>query len=270
MEFYFRNGLAESTQRAYNSAKRRYIHFCSIHNLSPIPSSERQLCHYVSYLAIANLSHNTIKAYLSAVRHLHIAEQAADPGISKMPRLEHVLRGVKYMQARGERKGKARLPISIDILHKLREAWQRKASRDSVMLWAAASLCFFGFFRSGEITVPSESGYDKGAHLNFEDVTVDDLANPQVLQVRIKASKTDPFRTGVEVFVGRTRCSMCPVAAVLAYMVTRGAGPGPLFKFSNGKPLTRSRFVTGVKEALEQVALVTRATAFEAGRRRRQ
>ncbi len=107
------------------------------------------------------------------------------------------------------------------------------------MLWAAASLCFFGFFRSGEITVPSETTYDEGAYLNFEDVTVDCLENPQLLKVRIKASKTDPFRMGVEVFVGRTNCRLCPVAAVLTYMTRRGVGPGPLFKFSNGKPLSR-------------------------------
>ena len=79
VEFFFRNGLAESTQRSYNSAKRRYIHFCKSHNMSPIPASERQLGQYVSYLALANLAHSTIKCYLAAVRHLHIAEGAADP-----------------------------------------------------------------------------------------------------------------------------------------------------------------------------------------------
>ncbi len=255
MEFFFRNGLAESTQRAYNSAKRRYIHFCHDHNLAPIPSSEQQLCQYVSYLALANLSHNTIKCYLSAVRHLHIAEQAPDPEISKMPRLEQVLRVIKYTQAKRKEKGKARLPISIDILSRLRESWQARATQDSAMLWAAASLCFFGFFRSGELTTPSESGYDEGAHLSFHDVSVDNLAEPQVLQVRVKASKTDPFRTGVDVFVGRTNCNKCPVAAVLAYMVMRGSNPGPLFIFSNGKPLTRARFVSEVKDALTRAGV---------------
>jgi hypothetical protein len=43
---------------------------------------------------------------------------------------------------------------------------------------------------------------------------------------------------------------LCPVVAVLTY-VTR-TGSGPLFKFSNGKPLPRQRFVVEVKEALDQ------------------
>ena len=86
------------------------------------------------------------------------------------------------------------------------------------MLWAASALCFFGFFRSGELTVPSYTLYDEGAHLSFRDVSLDSLDNPQVLQVRVKASKTDPFCIGVDVYVGRTNC---PVAAVLSYMAAR-------------------------------------------------
>ena len=43
---------------------------------------------------------------------------------------------------------------------------------------------------------------------------VDSLANPQVLQVRVKASKTDPFHIGVDVSVGRTNCSLCPLSRI--------------------------------------------------------
>lgn len=218
--------------------------------MSPTPAQEHQLCQYVSFLAIDNLCHNTIKCYLSAVRHLHIAEGWGDPGISKMARLEQVLRGIKSMQARGKTKERPRLPISIDLLHKLRGVWQREATVDAKMLWAAASLCFFGFFRAGELTVPSNTAYDDGAHLSFQDVTVDSLDNPQLLKVRVKASKTDPFRVGVDIYIGRTNCPLCPVASVLSYMTIRGSRPGPLFAFSDGSPLTRARFVVKVKDAL--------------------
>ncbi len=105
------------------------------------------------------------------------------------------------------------------------------------------------------MTVPSESAYDEGAHLSFQDITVDDLASPQQLRVRIKASKTDPFRTGVDVYLGRTGCNLCPVAAVLAYMSRRGPGPGPLFRFEDAKPLTRVWFVAEVKEALTKAGI---------------
>ncbi len=49
-----------------------------------------------------------------------------------------------------------------------------------------------------------DTAYDDGAHLNFNDVAVDGLENPKMLRLRITASKTDPLRVGVDIFVGRT------------------------------------------------------------------
>ena len=46
---------------------------------------------------------------------------------------------------------------------------------------------------------------------------------------------------------------MCrPVAAILNYMVRQGSSSGPFFKFSDGRFLTRKRFVKAVQSALEQ------------------
>ena len=72
------------------------------------------------------------------------------------------------------------------------------------MLWAAVTLCFFGFLRSGEVTLPSDSAFDPATHLTFDDIIVDDITNPTLLKLRLKASKTDPFRKGVDIVVGKT------------------------------------------------------------------
>lgn len=177
-----------------------------------------------------------------------------DPGMSGMVRLEQVLKGVKSCQAKTQPQKATRLPITPDLLRKMKQVWKGVGlpgcAEDRIMLWAAAVLCFFGFFRSGELTVPNETSFDEGAHLMFQDVTVDSLENPQVLKVKVKASKTDPYRVGIDVFVGRTDNDLCPVAAVLAYMRSRGPGPGPFFRFADGKPLTRARLVVKVKEAI--------------------
>ena len=71
------------------------------------------------------------------------------------------------------------------------------------MLWAACCLCCFGFLRAGGICVPSASEYDVGAHLSYGNIAVDSLLNPSSIEVNIKASKTDPYRTGVKLFIGR-------------------------------------------------------------------
>ena len=250
VELYFSEGLASSTRKAYNSAKKRYAVFCRERRLTPLPVTEHQLCQFISHLANEKLCHSTIKCYLSAIRHLHIAEGYGDPGISHMARLEQVLKGIKSLQAKASKKT-PRLPITPELLLKMKQVWRKRGNNwDNVMLWAASSLCFFGFLRSGEITVPSESAFDEGAHLTFNDITVDSTTNPQILRARIKASKTDPFRVGINIFVGRTNNSLCPVAAVLDYMTLRGPGKGPFFRFSDGKPLTRVRFVILPKEAI--------------------
>ncbi len=75
--------------------------------------------------------------------------------------------------------------------------------RDVMMLLAACCLAYFGFMRIGESTVPSEEGYDPSSHLSWGDVLVDNPACPSRLEVRIKASKTNPFRLGVSLFIGR-------------------------------------------------------------------
>lgn len=61
---------------------------------------------------------------------------------------------------------------------------------------------------------------------------------------KVKGSKTDPFRQGISVTVGRTGDDLCPVKAMLAYLAVRKGEPGaPLFLYQDGTPLTRSKFV---------------------------
>ena len=79
------------------------------------------------------------------------------------------------------------------------------------MLWAACCTYFFGFLRSGEITVPSAGEYDSGAHRIYGDVTLDSRESPTMAQVNIKASKTNPFRKGVSIYIGRTNNGLCLV-----------------------------------------------------------
>ena len=74
VERYFLHGLAESTRKTYNSAKRRYSEFAAKHGFQPLPASNHQLYQFVSYQAEGMLCHSTIKCYLSAICQMHVAE----------------------------------------------------------------------------------------------------------------------------------------------------------------------------------------------------
>lgn len=190
---------------------------------------------------------------MSGLGHLQIEAGLSDPfAMGSFPRLQYVLKGIKREKRTAV---KPRLPITPQILMCLRELWLKQGGNaDHVMLWAVCTLAFFGCFRSGELTVQSEASFDPSTHLTVADVTVDSHGTPSILHVRIKKSKTDPFRLGVMVYVGRVNSPLCPVSPVLAYLAVRPEGQGPLFKFANGRPLSRQSLVIKCTAAADPTA----------------
>ena len=104
-------------------------------------------------------------------------------------------------------------------------------------------LGFFGFLRVGEFTIPSDDGDDEECQLSLADVSVDNHNNPQLLRVKIKQSKIDPFRKGVDIYLGATGTTLCPIKAILSYLALRSKHcNGPLFISEDGRSLTRQSF----------------------------
>ena len=190
-------GIAPSTSRVYRSAQNRYLRFCSQFHLSNLPLNEDTLSLYVAFLSLQGVKHQSVKSYLSALRHMQIEAGGGDPfGPGRFPRLEYILKGLK-------RNGppvatSRRLPITPQIMLQLHAVWNQSRDRyDATMLWAACCLGFFGFLRSGEFTVSAESTFDVSRSLTLRDVAVDNHENPSVVSVLITQSKNDPFRQGV-------------------------------------------------------------------------
>ena len=190
------SALAPTSQRTYASAQQRYVCFCISFGLAPLPVQ------FASHLANETLAHSTIKGYLSAIRHLQRASGFPDPATSNIPKLEWVIKGIKSTQARAQSSKHTRHPITPHIVKAMGAVWE--AQGHHVMLWAAVTLCFFGFLRSGEVILPSDYAFDPATHLTFDDIIVDDITKPTLLKLRLKASKTDPFRKGVDIVVGKT------------------------------------------------------------------
>ena len=123
------------------------------------------------------------------------------------------------------------------------------------MLWAAATVCFFGFFCAGEITTTGVTTFNPATNLAWGDVTIDNASSPQILQIYLKKSKTDQARKGAHIYIGKTGGELCPVLATLTYMVSRGPEPGPFFKFKDDTPLTKAKVSLSTREALLRIGL---------------
>ena len=109
--------------------------------------------------------------------------------------------------------------------------------------------------QAGEFTTLSLQAYDPDVHLSLGDLALDSHTNPTLARVRIKQSKTDPFRHGVDIYLGDTGEHLCPVQALIQFLAFCLLGVGPLFRFQSGAPLTRSALVSHLQSALRHIGI---------------
>ena len=108
----------------------------------------------------------------------------------------------------------------------------------SVRSPTACYLAYFGFLRSAEFAVPRLSSLLLDIHLGVLDIAFDSAVAPICLRVRIKGSKTDPFRKGCSIHIGRGKYPLCAIQALADYLAIRGNAEEPLFLFRYGHPFS--------------------------------
>jgi len=192
---------------------------------------------------------------MSAIRHMHVTEGCHEEFYSQLTlQVQLALQGIQKSQATSHTQ-RTRLPITLEILHSINGLLSEEPhSFDNILLWAACCLAFFGFLRVSEFTIPNDTSYDSECHLSLSDISVDNRDQPQLLKVTIKQSKTDPFRKGVDLYLGATSETLCPVKALLPYLAIRPEqSNSPLFIFQDGCPLTRQRFSNILNTSLSRL-----------------
>ena len=188
----------------------------------------------------SSVSYGTIKSYLCAVCSLQIVLGYGDALVAT-PRLEHVLRGIRHVLSLKSPIRLPRLPVTQNLMLLIRTSLNL-TNFDHAMFWAAFCTAWFVFWHVSEFTSPP-SGFDPAVHLSLNDVAVDCHLHPSAVFLTIKASKTDPFRKGVQLYLLRTDRLIYPVSSLSYFLHHRGNLSGPLFVFSDGTALSR-RHVT--------------------------
>ena len=161
--------------------------------------------------SLANsISCRSLEVYLAGIRMFFIEHGFTKP-FENFTTLKLLKRGIK--RTKGQQPTKVRRPLTGQLLYKLRkQLWRETAlhRHNKAMLWAAFTTAFFGLLRSAEFTAPKK--FEPKLHLSGKDVRV----SHKQATFHIKSSKTDPYRHGAEVTMGRTRSRICPVAALRA------------------------------------------------------
>lgn len=138
----------------------------SVHKCTSIHNSPFILINFSVAMA-HSVQYTTIKNYLSAVKNYH-SSHGYELHLSNFLRLRLILRGIKRSQGHQSKVGR---PITLQLLNLFYHLLnvQRTDNRDSLILWAAMTLAFFGFLRIGELTY--NSTFDPKLHLMNRDIT---------------------------------------------------------------------------------------------------
>ena len=219
------------------SGVRSYLNFCEMSGLTPFPVSEASLCFFAVFSFNRGIACKTTKVYITGVLHQNTM-LGSNAHLPLMPVLQRIIRGIRRRQGNSLIR-KPRKPITTEHLLTISSFLLRSGHNvhDKYMLLASCLTAFFGLLRVSEFSCPTLSFYDPAIHLSRSDV----IFNPDfsMMSLSIKASKTDPFRHGVTVRIAATFDKLCPVGAMRNYLALHDSRNGPLFKFNDGKFLTR-------------------------------
>jgi hypothetical protein len=246
--------IADSTRRNYVNGLRNYILFCEQFDLVPFPLHQNNVILFATDLS-TSISVSSINVQLSAIKFMD-QKYGYNSKFSEFKRLYLLMRGIKRSQGLRFHK-KKRLPITPVMLMEMKSRLFNSSRRfgDKKMVWAAMMCAFFGFLRISEYTSGRAKTYDQCTTLCVADITFN--KDRDSCNMQLKASKTDPFREGVQIRLEENKSQLCPIQALQHFLSTHPTHTGPLFTFENGSYLTRQSFSKVLKSLLPEVVVST-------------
>jgi len=241
-------GISRNTWSAYKTAKTMIAKCESDMKIDlSIPFDQRKTLLFIDWLVrIRNVKASTVNSYLAGVRQLHIATGLEPPNLrSSLVKL--VLKGVSNRDGIQKRSGgkKGRLPMTLNmmLIFKNTILGSDYDKHDKKLIWAVATTAFAGAFRIGEILSKHESTFDPDFTLLTRDVSWSkDEDDKTVVHFSLKCPKESKTAAPTIVDIYQNDGQLCPVKAFLSwYKLKHRDQSAPLFRFSNGTPLTGAK-----------------------------
>ncbi|XP_069119652.1 uncharacterized protein [Argopecten irradians] len=264
------NSVSQNTRKVYDTGFRWYERYCAMNNvvfnsiLPPI--SEQMLIYFVTYChKFLKVKYTTIKLYLCGIRFTYLSKGVPSPFYATdsnfdigrtgvLPRLQMALNGIKRTDLCSSRR--PRYPITFSVLSQICNRFQSGLFCGEIdkTMRTVCIIAFFGFMRCGEFSC--NSTFDPNVNVTVGDVTV----SKDVTVLRLKQSKTDPFRHGVNIKFFCNNTTICPKCALDLYVeqrlhVHQASPTQPLFVQEGHKPLTRNNFIEKLRSSLNACGL---------------
>ena len=262
VQYYQEQSITDGSNKNYLSHVKQYEKWCKNNKILPYPPSEQQLIFYSAFRA-EKVLYSTIKGDLYAIRWYSIAN-GYNIDLKQMHRLKTTLKGIRKSQ--GYVQPDERLPVTFDILKKFSKHVNFD-NFDELVVFTAMVVATFGLLRTGEFAVDNKTNLDPEKTLYLKNIKPIRNSSNQTKYfiLKLKASKTDIFRQGVDVTIGHGYGDIDPVNLILkmiskriqltknrkVFSKLRIEPNNLLFCLRNGKPVSRY----DIKTKLEQLCI---------------
>jgi hypothetical protein len=256
--------LGDTTRHTYTSAVNSYLSFVDAHDIHPaFPASVATLCLWVSHLAAPprRLALRTCKVYLSGLISRHTEVGFNNPLDGAPPLLTRVMAGIKRSESLTPSKPK--LPITTAMLQAMLPHLDLTHRSDS-LLWAMMWTATAGLLRISEFASASAGQADRVLELrqltlyDFNDKPVELLSVTPTSRIKqvtlhLDASKTDPFRSGVDIIIA-SPTAIRALSRYLLHIQSQQVSPTtPLFMFTDKTAVKRSWLMKRVSALLSRI-----------------
>jgi hypothetical protein len=203
------------------------------YNLNDSYLPPRLILRFIAFChGIRNIQYGTIRSYLAAIRFYRLQAGFLDPFLdingSYIPQIAMALRGTRRLCSIPTKKCK---PITLDLSNKLIVELRAGVFNPyvDILMQAALTAAFWGFFRSGELFPDKFSPH---LHVTIADVQFN-LSN---VIIHLKTSKTDTEKKGVDIRLFQNGTITCPVQALntFAHMRSNKQTHSSFFVLPNG------------------------------------
>lgn len=191
------------------------------------PFGQVDILRYVALLYNSGFSYSSVVSRLSAISYW--IRFKGWPLVTQDFVVLQALRGVRSLSSGVHRN---KFPVTPDVLRVLCRSLlsMNLHSNDIVRLRAMFLLSFYALLRVSELCGSPHA-------ILFQNIRV----QPAYITISFTSYKFSRGKTP-NVFIPATRSELCPVAALISYIASRGTAPGPLFLNADGSPCTTARF----------------------------